>query len=126
MPKRSLKNRDKRLKNLKPWKPGQSGNPKGRPRKNVCLTSLLKEEIKKANPQDKKKRTWAELIVIATMKLAIKGNPAALREVWDRIDGKAKDTVPNDDKPFQLIIEGSDITKKWPKSTNPNLQIIKR
>jgi hypothetical protein len=36
-------------------------------------------------PYDK---TWSELIVIATMSLAIKGNATALREVWERSDGK--------------------------------------
>lgn len=84
----SVKNSDKRLKNLKPWKPGQSGNPKGRPSKDECLTSLLKEEITKVHPSDKHGRTWKQLIVIATMKLAIKGNSTALREVWERMDGK--------------------------------------
>ncbi len=79
--------------NLKPWRKGQSGNPKGRPRKADCLTSLLKEEIEKVDPKDKHKRTFRELIVIATMRLAMKGNAAALREVWDRMDGKVKDAV---------------------------------
>ena len=79
--------------NLKPWRKGQSGNPKGRPRKADCLTSLLKEEIEKVDPKDKHKRTYMELIVIATMRLAMQGNAAALRGVWDRMDGKVKDEV---------------------------------
>ncbi len=79
--------------NLKSWKKGQSGNPKGRPKKADCLTSLLKEEIEKVDPRDRHKRTYRELIVIATMRLAMKGNAAALREVWDRMDGKVKDEV---------------------------------
>ena len=29
--------------NLIPWQPGQSGNPAGRPKKENCLTSILKE-----------------------------------------------------------------------------------
>ena len=69
---------------------GQSGNPKGRPPKHECLTSLLKEELGKVNASDKEGRTWKELIVIATLRLAMKGNPAALREVWDRVDGKVR------------------------------------
>ena len=35
------------------WKPDQSGNPSGRPAKRECLTSLLKEEIEKVNPEDR-------------------------------------------------------------------------
>lgn len=70
------------------WKPGQSGNPKGRPPKHESLTSLLKEELDQASPQDKEGRTWKELIVLATLRLAVAGNRTALREVWDRSDGK--------------------------------------
>jgi uncharacterized protein DUF5681 len=72
------------------FKPGHSGNPRGRPRKHECLTSLLKEKIEKINPRDKEKRTWMELVVLATIKLAMKGHPAALREVWGRVDGKVR------------------------------------
>lgn len=110
----SLKNRDRRLKNLKPWQPGQSGNPKGRPKKNVCLTSLLKEELQKINPQDKQKRTWAQLIILATMKLALKGNAAALKEVWDRIDGKIKDLPIEEEKPFQIFVKGCNLDQYPP------------
>ena len=114
MKKRSLKNIEKRLKNLKPWKPGQSGNPKGRPPKNISFTSILKAEILKSNPEDNRKRTWAQLIVLATMKLAIKGNATALKEVWDRIDGRAKDIPVDEDKPIQIVVNGCDLSK-WPK-----------
>jgi len=57
------------------------------------LTSLLREEVENIDPQDKGKRTWRELIVIATMRLARKGNAAALREVWERLDGKVVDKL---------------------------------
>ena len=53
----------------------------------------MKEEIEKINPRDKEKRTWKELIVIATLKLAMKGNAAALREVWERVDGKVRQDI---------------------------------
>ena len=66
----------------KRWKKGVTGNPRGRPRKQDSLTSLLKEEIEKICPADKESRTWGELIVRATLQLALKGNPVALREVW--------------------------------------------
>ena len=80
------------------WKAGQSGNPAGRPKKADCLTSLLKEEIDKVCPKDVEKRTWKELIILATMSLAMKGNAAALKEVWERMDGKVKDKLELDDK----------------------------
>lgn len=70
------------------WKKGTSGNPRGRPKKRDSLTSLLKEEIAKICPADREKRTWKELIVRATLQLAMKGNATALKEIWERLDGK--------------------------------------
>jgi hypothetical protein len=72
----------------KRWKKGTSGNPRGRPKKQDCLTQLLRDEIKKICPADREKRTWKELIVRATLQLAMKGNATALKEVWERLDGK--------------------------------------
>ena len=91
------RNREKVGKNCPPkhsqWKPGQSGNVNGRPPKHECFTSLLKEEINKIDPKDKEGRTWMEVIVDATLRLAIKGNPTALKEVWQRVDGKPPQAV---------------------------------
>ena len=74
------------------WKKGVSGNPRGRPKKRDSLTSLLKEEIAKICPADREKRPWKELIVLATLQLAMKGNATALKEVWERLDGKILQT----------------------------------
>lgn len=70
------------------WKKGISGNPKGRPKKQDSLTHLLREEIKKICPADRERRTWQELIILATLQLAMKGNGTALKEIWERLDGK--------------------------------------
>ena len=72
----------------KRWKKGTSGNPRGRPKKQDCLTHLLRDEIQKICPADREKRPWKELIVRATLQLAMKGNATALKEVWERLDGK--------------------------------------
>ena len=87
----------------RPWKPGQSGNPRGRPPKQESLTSLLKAELDKINPEDTEGRTWRELIVMATLKLAVAGNKTALKEVWDRSDGrvlKEIEVTENRTEPF--------------------------
>jgi len=79
------------------FKKGQSGNPKGRPKGELCLTTLLKKELERICPHEdinpEKKRTWKELIVMATMRLAIQGNNTAIGQVWDRSDGKLKQEV---------------------------------
>ena len=42
---------DKQRRNRgRPWKPGESGNPRGRPPKQESLTSLLKEELDRISP----------------------------------------------------------------------------
>ena len=79
----------KRLLNLRPIKKGEIRNPHGRPKKELCLTSLLKEELEKICPAEKANgRTWKEMIVLATMRLAISGKAEALKEVWQRTDGR--------------------------------------
>jgi hypothetical protein len=74
------------------WKKGTSGNPRGRPKKQDCLTQLLREEIQKICPADREKRSWKQLIIFATLQLAMKGNATALKEVWERLDGKVLQT----------------------------------
>jgi hypothetical protein len=74
------------------WKKGVSGNPNGRPKKQDSLTNLLREEIAKICPADRENRTWKELVVRATLQLAMKGNATALKEVWERLDGKTLQT----------------------------------
>src|SRR5450759_668402 len=74
------------------WKKGVSGNPHGRPKKQESLTNLLKDEIGQICPADRENRTWKELVVRATLQLAMKGNATALKEVWERLDGKTLQT----------------------------------
>jgi hypothetical protein len=50
----------KRLANLKPFKPGQSGNPKGRP-KSITLSEAYRRELAKPDPADEHGRTFAVL-----------------------------------------------------------------
>lgn len=71
-----------------PFKPGQSGNPSGRP-KTKPLTDAYKKVLAKLVPGDKEGRTYADLIAEQTVKQAIKGNIRAAQEVTDRCEGKA-------------------------------------
>jgi hypothetical protein len=59
------------------WKQRISGNPRGRPKKQDSLTSLLKEEIENTCPADRQQRTYRQLVVVATLRLALKGNATA-------------------------------------------------
>src|SRR5262249_11824005 len=72
----------------RPFQKGKSGNPKGRPRNVSSLTALLRQKMEQICEYDKQQRTWRDVIVLATLKLAMKGNSSALREVWERLGGK--------------------------------------
>lgn len=70
------------------FKPGQSGNPGGRPKGSVSLTTLLRRALaEKSTPKGKK--TVAEMIVDALLESARAGDQRAIQYVFDRIDGPA-------------------------------------
>lgn len=72
---------------LKPFKPGQSGNPSGRPKSN--LNHLLSEySFKKDRRTDK---TYGELLVKKIFALAlIHDDMDAIKYIWDRLEGVMK------------------------------------
>ena len=80
------------------FKPGQSGNPDGGskgPRLTTLLNKLLDEEIEieDAETHLKRKIKKAELVTVALLKQAAKGNVKAIREIMDRIDGKVPQKI---------------------------------
>jgi hypothetical protein len=80
-----------RVENLKPWKPGESGNPGGRPR-----TKPITEELQRLLDQEAPKgdgATWAEVIALALLLKARTGDVRAIAELTSRIEGK----------PFQAV-----------------------
>ena len=72
------------------FKPGQSGNPNGRPKKGTSLTEILRElgEV----PPGKTGKPRKEVIAEKLWRLALSGDKFALRYVYDRLDGKPKET----------------------------------
>ena len=77
------------------FQPGVSGNPAGRPKKEYCLTDILKEQ---GNIED----VTTELGEIINRKqavarklwaLAMGGDVIALKYLYDRIDGKPLQTI---------------------------------
>lgn len=82
------------------WKPGQSGNPGGRPKDS--LVALLNEYLN-ANKEADKKAVVQELIKLG-IATGSRGQVAALREIFDRIDGKVPDTHKiESDVPINII-----------------------
>lgn len=75
--------------NLKPFKKGQSGNPKGRPKKLPKLDELLAEVL----GDDSAGSTVAEQILRSLEKQARKGNVKAAELLLDRGYGKVKQSM---------------------------------
>lgn len=91
-------NRGTKMPRGRPWRKGQSGNPKGRPPKDLSLTSLIKEYLEQVpdiigNDGEKNTKTWLELIALAWLTGAADGNQALLKELLDRLDGKPESKV---------------------------------
>jgi len=85
--------------NLKPFKKGQSGNPKGKPKGTRNRSTILKKWIKvrvkikdKANPSLKEVRgTVEDEIVLALISKARSGDVQAIKEIMDTLYGKIPD-----------------------------------
>jgi len=73
---------------------GTTGNPSGRP-KLTRLTDALREQITE-QMQNAPERTIAEAIARKLIKLALDGDIAAIREVFDRTEGKPKQAIDLD------------------------------
>ena len=76
------------------WKKGQSGNPRGRPKKGTSLAELFRatmDEVRKIkNPDTKRERTIQikKAFVEAVLGRAISGSDAAAKLVLEHTEGK--------------------------------------
>lgn len=87
-----------RIKNLRPWKKGQSGNPLGRPKKTL-IADALRAKLAEIDPNDPDGRTNAEIIadrMIARAKQKDRGQQDAA-EIADRTEGKPRQQVSASD-----------------------------
>jgi hypothetical protein len=86
--------RTRRMKNLEAhkFKPGQSGNPKGRP-KSITLSEAYRKMLATVDESDPLKRTRAEILAEQMYIKASSGDVSALREIADRVEGKARQTI---------------------------------
>jgi hypothetical protein len=74
------------------FKPGQSGNPDGRP-KYALLSKAYKHQLEAVCETDPQRRTYAEVIAETLAKQAAKGNIAAAAELCDRVEGRPRQAI---------------------------------
>jgi hypothetical protein len=87
-----------------PWKPGESGNPNGRPRKrpmSEAYDDYLREPVPPAQLAAMKAKgvpvkagmTNADIIALAMGKAAVEGNTLAAKEMREAVEGKSTQRI---------------------------------
>jgi hypothetical protein len=90
--------------------PGQTANPSGRP-KGVSITKMMMEALEKT--PEGSKITYAEAILKKLLTKAIaEGNTTVLLEIWDKIDGRSKQTLGFEDDDLAVFLRGPDKKKE--------------
>jgi hypothetical protein len=74
------------------FRKGVSGNPGGRP-KTAALSEACREVLAKRVPDDPEGRTYAQAIAQVLADLALEGDILAARELTDRAEGKARQSI---------------------------------
>ena len=85
-----------------PWKPGESGNPGGRPRRKPlsdAYSALLGQTVPPEIARQlriSEASTYAEVVAMALLKEAVKGKVNAAAELADRVEGRVMERVQVD------------------------------
>ncbi len=102
------------------FKPGESGNPAGRPVGTKNVSTILREMLERLAPDEitnmklvkafviGKKVTNADVLAACLLKLAIvDGELPAIREIIDRLDGKPKQSLDlgNENGPLTITFD---------------------
>jgi hypothetical protein len=100
----------KRKRHSANWKPGESGNANGRPRKGHTLTDLIEARLDK------------EAFVQRVIGLAMEGNMAAIKEIFERIDGKVTQSLAGPtDVPGKIVVQFVS-----PGDSSPNPRVTRK
>ena len=75
------------------YKKGQSGNPKGRPKKGWTWSEALEDAMKEAMKDGKPVKHH---VARALVREALKGNVQAAKEIMNRMDGMPKQAIETD------------------------------
>jgi len=73
---------------VSPWKPGQSGNPAGRPPKEYSITETMRDMMR-AKPDIK------AALATKILEQALQGDSAAQKMIWGYMDGMPTQPIEN-------------------------------
>jgi hypothetical protein len=84
---------------------GESGNPNGRPKGTFSIVGMIKEKLQET--PEGQKETYAQLLVKKYMhKALVEGDDKIIRDLVDRIDGKAVQKLTGDSsEPLTFVIK---------------------
>jgi hypothetical protein len=98
---------------LTPWKPGQSGNPGGRPKK-LQLTESYRKVLAEEVPDHERRllklpkgSTWCDAVARARVRAACMTSVAgtvSAKELADRIEGKPVQRIEVDERPAEFVV----------------------
>lgn len=92
------------------FKKGESGNPKGRPKKGYSITEWFKNMLA-AEPDVK------EQLGRSILEKALKGDPTAVKLIWNYMDGMPKQDLGLDKLGnIALILPGSKVHPRFTQS----------
>lgn len=83
------------------WKPGQSGNPKGRPPMGESLTETMRAFLNEV--PEGQELTYKQMFVKKSYQKAYEGDPTFAKLVWNYIDGmpiQKQEITGKDGTPF--------------------------
>ena len=103
--------------NLRPWQPGESGNPSGRP-KRAPITDYIRAQLEQAIPEAIRaelppvfaevygnKATFGQMLAFKMIQSAGEGDMQAMRELLERVEGKIAQKVSGSDGgPVQFVV----------------------
>jgi len=92
--------------NLKSWKPGESGNPAGKPKGTLDFKTVLARAIKKiASDKTLDLKDPETAMVVKAYQEALKGDFKFYKDITDRAYGKAQDQldITSGGKPLPLL-----------------------
>jgi len=97
--------------NLKPFKKGQSGNPNGRPKGSLNRSTIVKrwletfEQAKNPITGDTESMSQEDIITLALIKKARKGDTAAYKALMDSGYGAPKQEIRHEnEQPNELTV----------------------
>lgn len=96
------------------WQPGESGNPNGRPPKGYAVTDVMRQMLEE-KPEIKK------ALMAKLLEIALKGDLPAIREILDRLEGRAKQSVElSGDEQNPLVVIKHERDKPVPLADDSN------